>query len=337
MEFILTVIAVLAVTIFLKTNKSIKAGADEAWNPAREVKPEDERPEGQLVPPDESKVEKPVQRQHRPKTETEPEQDTKPKYGTVPKPGVYALYGLIGKPLAHSTSMISFKKKFRAECISADYCNFELDSVDQITDLLAKYPEIRGLNVTIPYKTEIIPYLDSLDDTAREIGAVNVIKVRHNAGRTELTGYNTDCIGFEQSLRQVLQGRTVKALVLGTGGAAKAVCYALKRMGIEYGQVSRNSSFDMLGYYELSPSVMDEHQLIVNCTPVGMSPDTEQCPDIPYAYLSSDHILFDLIYNPETTRFMQKGIEHGATVCNGAEMLRIQAQEAWRIWNESSN
>lgn len=251
----------------------------------------------------------------------------------VPKDFSGRIYGLTGKPLGHSRSAVLFDKKFRSEKINARYRNFELENAADIRSLVESHPEICGLNVTIPYKTEIMQYLDRIDDTAKEIGAVNVIRIDRDGDNVTLTGYNTDHTGFAQSLKPMLPDDNVKALVLGTGGASKAVCYALKHMGIEYDTVSRSSSFDVLGYYELSPSVMDSHRLIVNCTPLGMHPDKDTCPDIPYAYLTPNHILFDLVYNPETTLFMQKGIEHGASVKNGEEMLRIQAEEAWIIWN----
>lgn len=258
------------------------------------------------------------------------------KAGTIQKPAAAITYGLVGKPLGHSKSEILFRKKFLHEGIPAEYLNFELDNSADIRQLVEENPRIMGLNVTLPYKTEIIQYLDEIDETARQIGAVNVIKVIRNDGRIWLKGYNTDHIGFERSLRPMLQDRTVKALILGTGGASKAVAYALSQMGIEYRFVSRTSSFDNLGYYELSPSIMEEYPLIVNCTPVGMHPDTDQCPDIPYAYITADHILYDLVYNPETTLFMQKGMDHEASVKNGAEMLQIQAEEAYRIWTEQN-
>ena len=243
------------------------------------------------------------------------------------------IYGLTGKPLGHSWSAAYFNKKFQTYGIRAEYRNFELDDAADIRSLVDGNPKICGLNVTIPYKTDIMQYLDVIDDTAREIGAVNVIKVDRSDGRATLTGYNTDHIGFAQSLSPMLPDGRIKALVLGTGGASKAVCHALRQMGIGYDLVSRTSSFDILGYYELSPSIMEDHRLIINCTPVGMHPDTGSCPDIPYAYITPGHIMFDLVYNPETTLFQQKGIEHGASVKGGFEMLQIQADEAWKIWN----
>lgn len=351
MEFLIILIAVAG--IFLKfARKNIRLNPDEEWTPAKEVRPDiedvssisepDDVPGAEDTVPEEAIKEsvsenEPV-RKHRPDSIPAPEAAVRteedPAFGTVPRPDVRYVYGLIGKPLSHSRSMILFKKKFHKERISADYCNFELDDPSEVRKLVGDNPRICGLNVTAPYKTDIIQYLDRLDDTAREIGAVNVIKVNRNGDRIELAGYNTDTTGFERSLRPILPETPLKALVLGTGGASKAVCHALTRMGIGYDIVSRSSGFDIMGYYELSPSVMEAHQLIINCTPLGTSPDTEQCPDIPYAYITSDHILFDLVYNPETTLFMKKGMEHGACVKNGSEMLQIQAEEAWKIWNE---
>ena len=242
------------------------------------------------------------------------------------------LFGLIGKPLAHSTSKVRFNKMFREQHINAYYENFELDSIEQVKDLVDSNPNLCGFNVTIPYKQDIIPYLNRLDETAQAIGAVNTVKVLHRDGGVELVGYNTDWIGFCKSFGQLLEGHH-KALILGTGGVSKAVKYALDYLHIENRFVSRNSTFDILGYYELSPSVMDEYDIIVNCTPMGMWPDTDQCPDIPYTFLSDSHLLLDVIANPDETMFMKKGREHGATAKGGKDMLEQQAVAAWEIWN----
>lgn len=340
---ILSIIAICC-AFFAVYNKKVKStistDSDDEWTPARKVT---DREMASFTPePKESESDKShnisVEESGVSQTDETPAYEAPAVQKTVPYPNtpvknVQRMFGLIGKPLGHSSSMVSFKKKFRAEGISADYFNIELDSAEELRSLVDGHPQLCGLNVTIPYKTDVIQYLDALDDTAGEIGAVNVISIDRSSGRAELKGYNTDWIGFSRSLRPMLPDTPVKALVLGSGGASKAVCYALKKMGIDYDIVSRSSGFDILGYYELSPSVMESHQLIINCTPVGMSPDNSSCPDIPYAYLTSNHILFDLIYNPETTLFMQKGIEHGAAVKNGKEMLQIQAEEAWKIWN----
>lgn len=265
--------------------------------------------------------------------EPAPEPEQKPEPAPVVMPAKDRLFGLVGKPLGHSSSMVRFRKFFREQHISADYQNFEMDSVEGIRDFVAANPTLCGFNVTIPFKTDIIQYLDRLDETAAAIGAVNTVKVIRTDGRTELVGYNTDWIGFTQSVRPLAEGHS-KALILGTGGAAKAVSYALGKLGIENRFVSRNSSFDVMGYYELSPSVMDDYDMVVNCTPVGMWPDVSQRPDIPYSFLSDRHLLFDVIANPEETQFMAKGKQYGATVKGGKEMLELQANAAWKIWNE---
>lgn len=247
--------------------------------------------------------------------------------------GAYGhLFGLIGKPLAHSTSKVRFNKFFREQHINAYYENFELDSIEEVTRLVADNPNLCGFNVTIPFKQEIIPYLTRLDETAQTIGAVNTVKVIHKESGTELIGYNTDWIGFTQSFKDMLEGHS-KALILGTGGVSKAVKYALDKLGIENRFVSRNSNFEVMGYYELSPSVMDEYDVIVNCTPMGMWPDVNQCPDIPYTFLSDKHLLLDVIANPDETLFMKKGREHGTAAKGGKDMLEQQAVGAWNIWN----
>lgn len=254
-------------------------------------------------------------------------------FSKTPEKKVERLFGIIGKPLEHSISIVHFKKKFREEHIDADYRNFEIDSADALKDILENHPNLCGLNVTIPYKQDVIPMMDRLDDSAVQVGAVNVIKVIRNADKVELVGYNTDAIGFGESIAPLIGDRK-KALILGTGGASKAIKYALDKLGVESRFVSRNSGFDVMGYYELSPSVMEEYQIIVNCTPVGMWPHTDNCPDIPYAYVSDKHLLYDVIYRPEETLFMQKGSQYGATVKNGYEMWQRQAEATWRIWNE---
>lgn len=347
-----TVIIFLLVALFLirKVNRTIKAGKDDIWNTAREVEPYEDQQTGNTVQPaDDRPAElkpEPVSGKEsaaRPQPTEDPAKhktsvqgrDFSTKEPVFVKPAnVERLFGLVGKPLGHSTSMVSFKKRFREGHISADYVNFELDNASQVRFLAEKYPNLCGLNVTIPYKVDVMQYLDRVDDTAREVGAVNTIRIIRDKDRIELVGFNTDVAGFSGSLKPMLPDNPVKALILGTGGASRAVKYALDKMGIENKFVSRNSTFDILGYYELSPSVMEDYRLIVNCTPVGMFPDTDKCPDIPYTYLTPGHILFDLIYNPEITLFMKKGLEHGASVKNGAEMLRIQADEAWKIWNK---
>ena len=269
--------------------------------------------------------------------EPEPEPEPEPVF-EEPKPagkdyGSYGhLFGLIGKPLAHSTSKVRFNKMFREQHINAYYENFELNDIADVTKLVANHPNLCGFNVTIPYKQDIIPYLTRLDETAQAIGAVNTVKVIHKESGTELIGYNTDWIGFTESFKGMLEGHG-KALILGTGGVSKAVKYALDKLGIENRFVSRSSTFDIMGYYELSPSIMDEYDVIVNCTPQGMWPDTDQCPDIPYTFLSDRHVLLDVIANPDETLFMKKGRSHGAAAKGGKDMLEQQAVAAWDIWN----
>ena len=288
-------------------------------------------PDFEPLPMDEEPVFEPVQKEPEPEPVVE---QHKPETTPVDKDySTYGhLFGLIGKPLAHSTSKVRFNKMFREQHINAYYENFELDSIEQVKDLVDSNPNLCGFNVTIPYKQDIIPYLNRLDETAQAIGAVNTVKVLHRDGGVELVGYNTDWIGFCKSFGVLLEGHH-KALVLGTGGVSKAVKYALDYLHIENRFVSRNSTFDILGYYELSPSVMDEYDVIVNCTPMGMWPDTNQCPDIPYTFLSDSHLLLDVIANPDETMFMKKGREHGATAKGGKDMLEQQAVAAWEIWD----
>lgn len=195
-------------------------------------------------------------------------------------------------------------------------------------------PELKGFNVTIPYKEAIISYLDSLSPEARAIGAVNVVKVVHKGKNTQLVGYNSDVVGFTNSIKPLLKPNHKKALILGTGGASKAVNYGLKKMGIETVLVSRYERPNTILYSSITPEVVKEYNVIVNCTPCGMYPHDDECPNIPYDALDADNLLYDLIYNPDETLFLQKGKEHGATVKNGLEMLLLQAFESWRIWTE---
>lgn len=245
-------------------------------------------------------------------------------------------YGLIGYPLKHSFSIGYFNEKFTSEGLNAEYLNFEIPTIEEFPEVVEKDPNLCGLNVTIPYKEQVIPFLDELDkDTAATIGAVNVIKIIRQKGKTKLVGYNSDILGFTQSIEPLLKESHRKALILGTGGASKAVFHGLKRLGVEGQYVSRiKRSADTLTYEELTPEVMAEHTVIVNCTPLGMFPQTDTCPDIPYDSLTSDYILYDLIYNPGETLFMKKGKEQGATVVNGLEMLLLQAFASWEIWNK---
>lgn len=244
-------------------------------------------------------------------------------------------YGLIGYPLRHSFSIGYFNEKFRAERIDAEYVNFEMPDITEFTGVIAENPNLAGLNVTIPYKEQVIPYLDELDKDAAQIGAVNVIKIVRKKGKVRLIGYNSDIIGFTQSIEPLLQPHHKKALILGTGGAAKSVFHGLKNLGVTGVYVSRTTRKGMLTYEKLTPEVMRDHTVIVNCTPVGMYPKVDFCPDIPYDLITPNHLLYDLLYNPNVTLFMKKGEAQGAVTKNGLEMLLLQAFAAWDIWNSS--
>ena len=239
-------------------------------------------------------------------------------------------YGLIGYPLGHSFSRRFFNEEFFPEHgIEAEYLNFEIPEADGLLEVVRTHPLLRGLNCTIPHKQAIIPLLDEISPEAREIGAVNVIRIRD--GR--LKGFNSDIIGFMDSLRPLLRPHHRRALVLGSGGASKAVWAGLLRLGLEPTQVSRKAGDGALSYEMLTPEVMAEHTVVVNCSPVGMFPRVDDCPAIPYELLSERHLLYDLVYNPLDTLFMQRGRERGATVKNGLEMLRLQALASWTFWH----
>ena len=242
-------------------------------------------------------------------------------------------YGLIGYPLGHSFSISYHNQRFADEGINAKYMNFEIPTIDDLLQVLSQNPELKGLNVTIPYKQQVMPFLDYISPEARAIGAVNVIRVVHEGKNIKLRGYNSDVIGFTQSLEPMLEPHHKKALVLGTGGAAKAVAYGLNSLGLEYVYVSRYERPDTIQYERITPEIVKEYNVIVNCTPLGMAPKTNTCPQLPYEALNERNILYDLIYNPDVTLFMQRGTERGATVKNGLEMLILQAMASWEIWN----
>ena len=244
-------------------------------------------------------------------------------------------YGLIGYPLKHSFSIVYFNEKFQSENIDAEYVNFEIPRIEDFMEVIDENPNLCGLNVTIPYKEQVIPYLDELDKDTAKIGAVNVIKIiRQPKGKVKLVGFNSDIIGFTQSIEPLLQPYHKKALILGTGGASKAIYHGLLNLGVKPTYVSRTKKSDaVLTYQELTPEIMEENTVIVNCTPVGMYPKVDFCPDIPYEQLTSNHLLYDLLYNPDETLFMKKGQARGATVKNGLEMLLLQAFAAWEIWH----
>jgi shikimate dehydrogenase len=244
-------------------------------------------------------------------------------------------YGLIGFPLKHSFSKDYFNSKFASEKIDAEYINFEIASIADLKSIIANNPQLKGLNVTIPYKEQVIPYLDKLSDNVRLIGAVNVIKIERKKKKVKLTGYNSDIIGFKQSIEPLLKPHHERALILGNGGAAKAIFYGLQQLGVAATYVSREkSSEQILLYSELTQEIIDTHTVVVNCTPVGMWPNVDECPKIPYQYVTSKHLLYDLLYNPDETLFMKKGKKQGAAVKNGLEMLLLQAFAGWNIWTK---
>jgi shikimate dehydrogenase len=245
------------------------------------------------------------------------------------------LFGLIGYPLGHSFSVAYFTEKFSREGIDAEYRNFPLEEVSAFRELVRQEPGLAGLNVTVPYKQQIIPYLDALNRTARTIGAVNTIVFCRRDNRLTLLGYNTDVTGFERSLREHLKPRHREALVLGTGGSSKAIAHVLEGLGIEYRMISRTKGEGVLSYQELDRETVARSLLIINTTPLGMSPRVDTCPAIIYGAITPDHLLFDLVYNPERTLFLSKGEKQGATVVNGYDMLVYQAEASWEIWNRN--
>ena len=242
-------------------------------------------------------------------------------------------YGTIGFPLTYSFSRQYFTEKIeREEIPDSVYHSFPLTTIEEFPAFLKNTPSLQGLAVTIPYKEKVLKYVTHLSEEVKLIGAANCIKVRGN----ELTAFNTDIIGFEKSFIKNLKPNHNKALVLGTGGASKAVQYVLKKLGIEFFVVSRNEfeADNFIQYNAITTAIINEHNIIVNATPLGMSPAENTCPDLPYQLLTAGHYLFDLVYKPAKTLFLQKGEEQGATIINGFEMLMIQAEENWRIWNE---
>lgn len=244
-------------------------------------------------------------------------------------------YGLIGYPLGHSFSKNFFNDKFEAELINAKYINFEIPTIDEFPEVIEANPELRGLNVTIPYKQKVMSFLDEISPEARAIGAVNVIKVEHIVKETKLTGYNSDVIGFVRSIEPFIQPHHKKALILGTGGASKAIYYGLtEKLGMETVFVSRYERPGCVTYDNIDAAAIQEYEVIVNCTPCGMYPHTEECPKLPYEAMTSKNLLYDLVYNPDETLFMKKGQQHGAVVKNGLEMLILQANASWEFWND---
>ena len=244
-------------------------------------------------------------------------------------------YGLIGFPLGHSFSISYFNQKFQDEGIDAIYENYEISTIDALDEILSSNPNLRGLNVTIPYKEKVMPYLDHISPEARAIGAVNVIKVIHKGNDVILKGYNSDVIGFTKSIEPMLDSKWhKKALILGTGGASKAIDFGLRNLGLETVFVSRFERQGTIQYQNITPEIIREYNVIVNCTPLGMYPKTEVCPNLPYEAMDSHTILYDLIYNPDETLFMKRGAEYGAQTKNGLEMLLLQAFASWEFWHE---
>ena len=243
-------------------------------------------------------------------------------------------YGLIGYPLGHSFSISYFNEKFKNEGIDAVYENYEIPTIEQLPEVLDTNPELRGLNVTIPYKEKVISYLDSLSPEASEIGAVNVIKVEHKGKKTVLKGYNSDVIGFTRSIEPLLDSYHKKALILGTGGASKAIEFGLRSLKLETLKVSRTGKDGAIRYTDITPEMMKEYNVIVNCTPCGMFPHADECPDLPYEAMDYHTLLYDLIYNPDETLFLTKGKKQGAVIKNGLEMLLLQAFASWEFWNK---
>lgn len=255
-------------------------------------------------------------------------------------------FGLIGYPLSHSFSQKFFTEKFEKEGYEDyEYEIFPIQNLSDLPELIKANPDLCGLNVTVPHKIGVIYYLDKLDPAAKAIDAVNCIKIvnQHpveaffsgelSSLQVRLEGYNTDAYGFETSLKPLLKKHHTKALILGAGGAARAVAYVLHKLGISFKHVSRRSIKKQLSYQQLNADIISDNPLIINTTPVGTYPNVEACPDIPYESLTSKHLLYDLVYNPEETEFLRRGKEHGAAVKNGLEMLHLQAEKSWEIWN----
>lgn len=243
------------------------------------------------------------------------------------------IYGLIGYPLGHSFSKKYFTQKFKDENIEAEFKNFEIDNLNKFPELITKNKNIKGLSVTIPYKKQIIEYLNELSPEAKSTGAVNSIKIFRKDNNIITKGYNTDIYGFKESLLSFIKNKKLKAIILGTGGAAQAVSYALNKCNITHKFVSRKAHKNEYSYKELN-EIINEYELIINTTPLGMHPQIDTFPDIPYGKINEKHYLYDLTYNPETTIFLARGKEKGANIKNGLEMLHLQAERSWDIWNK---
>jgi shikimate dehydrogenase len=246
-------------------------------------------------------------------------------------------FGLIGFPLGHSFSKQYFTEKFHREQIpDCSYDNYPLPDIALLNDLISANVSLCGLNVTIPYKSEVMKYLTFIDNKAIDVGAVNVLKISGSGNKKIIKGFNTDIDGFRETITPIIKGNILNALILGTGGGSKAVSYVLRKIGLKITFVSREIKTDCITYDDLTDKVLAENQLIINTTPLGMFPDTESRPDLNYNSLSDKHILYDLVYNPEQTSFLKIGKEMGCTIISGIEMLHIQAEMAWKIWNDDS-
>jgi shikimate dehydrogenase len=242
------------------------------------------------------------------------------------------VFGLVGRNISYSFSAGYFKKKFeKAGLKEYTYRNFDIDEIDELPYIIKNTKNLKGLNVTIPYKEEVLPLLDKLSKNARTIGAVNTIKVSKSG---KLKGYNTDYFGFKKSLKPLIKDHHKKALILGTGGAAKAVAFALRKMKIEYDFVSRNGNDEIYSYADLDKDIFSEYHIIINTSPVGTFPNVDECPPLNYKFFTKKHIAYDLVYNPEETRFLREAKENGAKTMNGYKMLVYQAERAWKIWNK---
>ena len=241
-------------------------------------------------------------------------------------------FGLVGKNISYSFSRGYFAKKFDKEQLPHSYVNFDIQSIEELDDIIKNTPNLKGLNVTIPYKEDVIPILDDLNKRARKIGAVNTIRITRYQ---KLIGYNTDYYGFKKSLEPHLKKYHKRALILGTGGASKAIAYALKKLKIQFDYVSRSEKEGVKFLYsDLTEDIISTYNIIINCTPIGTFPNVNECPDIPYDAITDKHILYDLIYNPEQTKFLSCGDVKGAVTINGLEMLELQANKSWEIWNK---
>ncbi len=246
-------------------------------------------------------------------------------------------YGLIGYPLGHSFSVKYFTEKFRNERIQdCSYENYPLTAINQLSGLISDNAGLCGLNITIPYKSEVIGFLDSVDKEASEIGAVNVVKIRRSGGKTFLSGFNSDITGIRDSVGPYINDSLNSAMVFGTGGSSRSVCYVLRGFGIKVTQVSRKRREGIISYSDINKDIIANNRLIINTTPLGMYPDTDSKPDLDYSLLDKNHILFDLVYNPEITAFLKSGLQQGCTLITGIKMLYSQAERAWEIWNDDN-